>query len=124
MANEENPQKTGPEHYLVRTSTGAEEGPFEIAQLEDLVKEGRIKATTMICIQSAQRWHLAASIPEVRVYLRKYSPGQSSVLDRIRAIKTATHDGDGLFSIERASTHIRQSKIFSKLSFLRRLFRR
>jgi hypothetical protein len=80
------------EYYTVRAGDGVEYGPADYDEVKRLVKLGRIKATTMILKKTTKRWHLAASIPEVRSLLRKYNPSQNSVLDRIRAIDNAAHD--------------------------------
>src|SRR5687767_5948344 len=80
------------ELYTVRASDGVEYGPSNIDQIQELVKQGRVKATTMIFTQSTNRWHLAASVQEVRALLRKYNPDQDGVLNRIRTMSGNTRD--------------------------------
>jgi len=77
------------ELYKIRGGDGIEYGPANIEQVLELVKQGRVKATTMVFVQSANRWHLAASVTEVRAMLRQFSPKPDSTLDRIRAQGTA-----------------------------------
>jgi hypothetical protein len=74
------------ELYTVRSGDGVEYGPANFEEIKRLVKLGRIKATTMVMRKSSKRWHLAASVPEIRALVRKYNPSQDSVLDRIRSI--------------------------------------
>jgi hypothetical protein len=77
---------SGAELYTIRASDGVVYGPANVDQVKELVKQGKIKATTMIFMQSTGRWHLAASIQEVRAFLRKFNPTQDSILNRIRAM--------------------------------------
>jgi hypothetical protein len=90
-SKEDDKKETG-ELYTVRAGDGVEYGPADYDEIKRFVKLGRIKATTMIFKKSSKRWHLAASILEIRSLLRRYNPGQNSVLDRIRAIDHAAHD--------------------------------
>lgn len=106
--------KSGEEMYTIRAGDGVEYGPANYEELKELVKLGRIKATTMILKSATKRWHLAASVPEVRSLLRRYNPSQDSILDRIRAIDHAAHDP------RRSSTvRLKIKKAFWKKFFLR-----
>lgn len=109
---------TGPELYNVRASDGVEYGPMTIEQMRDLVKEGRVRATTMVFTRSSGRWHLAASLQEVRALLRKYAQGQTSVLNRIRAVSDNPRDSAHVIPGSRTST------IRVKNPFWKRLFRK
>ncbi len=102
------------ELYTVRASDGVEYGPCNLDQLTELVKQGRIKATTMVFTLSTNRWHLAASLGDLRNLLRKYNPDQNSTLNRIRAAGSV-----------RDSAHMavhRVSSIRVKNPFWKRLF--
>lgn len=106
------------ELYTIRGSDGVEYGPCNIEQVQELVKQGRVKATTMVYTQSAKRWHLAASVNEVRALLRKHSPNASSALNRIRGIGTGA---------PRDSAHVMMGRISTirvKRPFWKRIFGR
>ena len=108
------------ELYTIRAADGVEYGPVNIDQVVELVKQGRVKATTMVFVQSANRWHLAASVSEIRELLRKYSPTQGSTLDRIRALgKVGPRDSiHGVMAAGRIST----IRIKKKQPFWKKLF--
>jgi hypothetical protein len=72
--------------YTIRASDGKEYGPCNIEQAKELVKQGRVKATTMIFVQATNRWQLAASVAEIRALLRQYNPTQDSALNKIRSM--------------------------------------
>jgi hypothetical protein len=125
MSTPPNPgSKSSMDLYTIRGSDGVEYGPSNIAQVQELVKQGRVKATTMVFTQSGKRWHLAASIPEVRSLLRQYNPSQDSALNRIRSmggnIRNSAH---AIMAAGRVSTiRIKKKNIFAKLPFWRRFF--
>ena len=73
------------EMYNIRGADGVEYGPCDIEGIKELVKQKRIKATTMVYCHSTSSWHLAASVQEIRHLLRKYDPSQSSTLNRLRS---------------------------------------
>jgi hypothetical protein len=79
--------------YTIRTGDGVEHQSIGLKEVQQFVKEDRIKATTMVLTQSTQRWHLAASVPEIRKLLRQYNPSQNSVLNRLRSMG-AVHSRD------------------------------
>ncbi len=108
------------ELYTIRATDGVEYGPMNIDQAAELVKQGRVKATTMVFTQSANRWHLAASVAEIRALLRKYSATQNTTLDRIRALaSTVPRDSaHAMMAVGRVST-IRVKK---KQPFWKKLF--
>ncbi len=70
--------------YRIRFADGTETGSLDLHAIEPFVKEGRVRATTMIFIESENKWRLAASVPEVRLLIRKFNEGQDSTLDKIR----------------------------------------
>jgi hypothetical protein len=112
------------ELYRIRGSDGVEYGPSNIEQVQELVKQGRVKATTMIFVQSTQRWHLAASVAEVRCLLRQYNPNQSSTLNKIRSMgKNARDSAHVMMAVGRVST-IRVRTPFWKKGFFKKLFGR
>jgi hypothetical protein len=106
------------ELYTIRSGNGVEYGPSKFEEVKELVKQGRVKATTMVFTKSTNRWHLAASVSEVRALLRRYVPSQNSILNRIRSI-----EGSNL----RDSAHIVPDVNFSmargKRPFWKRLFK-
>ena len=107
------------ERYNVRASDGVEYGPCSLDEVMELIKQGRVKATTMIFTQSTARWHLACSIAEVRPLLRKYNPSQNSALNRIRAANSNVRDSaHGSVAMRRISTirvkHPFWKKLFNK----------
>lgn len=110
--------EAGDERYTVRASDGVEYGPTTYEELKVLVKQGRVKATTMVFTKSSNRWHLAASIQEVRALLRKYNPSQDSVLNRIRAMGNIRDSAHALMQQGRIST------VRVKHPFWKRLFSR
>jgi len=85
-------KETDNELYTVRAGDGIEYGPADFEEVKRLVKLGRVKATTMILRKTTKRWHLAASIPEIRALVRKYNPSQNTTLDRIRAFDQSGTD--------------------------------
>ncbi|MDD2710785.1 MAG: hypothetical protein PHV34_22620 [Verrucomicrobiae bacterium] len=72
------------EAYTIRGADGIEYGPCNLEQVKEIVRQKRIKATTMVYRHSTHTWHLAASINEIRGLMRKYDPSQSSTLNRLR----------------------------------------
>ncbi len=107
------------ELYTVKASDGVEYGPCNIEQVQELAKQGRVKATTMIFAQSTQRWHLAASIAEIRALLRKFNPSQDSALNRIRSLNSTCRD-----SAHAAMAAGRISTVRVKRPFWKRIFSR
>jgi hypothetical protein len=124
MSTETTPSKIRKEIYTVRGGDGIEYGPINIAQVQELVKQVKIKATTMIYVQSAGRWHLAASIPEVRALLRQLNPTQNSALNRIRAMGGSVHDSrHATMALGRVSTvRVKRGNILDRLPFWKKLF--
>jgi len=114
-------QNVSMELYTIRASDEVEYGPCPLEQVKELVKQGRVKATTMVFTQSTQRWHLAASVGEVRVFLRQYNPSQNSTLDRIRSLSTdiARDSAHAAMASKRISTAIRIKHPFWKRLFSR-----
>jgi len=109
------------ELYTIRASDGVEYGPCPLEQVKELVKQGRVKATTMVFTQSTQRWHLAASVGEVRVFLRQYNPSQDSTLNRIRSLSSsgsARDSAHAMMAVKRIST-VRMKHPFWKRFFSR-----
>ncbi len=106
------------ERYTIRASDGVEYGPSTYEELKILAKQGRIKATTMVFTKSSNRWHLAASVTEVRALLRKYNPGQDSILNRIRSMGSIRDSAHALMQMGRIST------VRVKHPFWKRLFSR
>lgn len=102
----------GNERYIIRAGDGVEYGPATYEEVKELVKQGRVKATTMVFTKSTNHWHLAASVQEVRALLRTYNPAQDSTLNRIRP-----HD-----STLALMAHARISRIRVKHPFWKRLF--
>ena len=105
--------------YTIRASDGVEYGPSTLEQVKELVKQGRVKATTMIFTQSSKRWHLAASVPEIRALLRQYNPSQDSTLNRIRSVSANTRDSaHAMMAVGRVSSirvkHPFWKKLFSR----------
>jgi hypothetical protein len=80
------------ETYTIRTGDGVEHEGLNFAEVKELVKGGKVKATTMIFTRSSKLWHLAASIREVRALLRRYNPDQNSILNRIRSMGIHSRD--------------------------------
>lgn len=111
--------ESGIELYTIRASDGVEYGPSTLEQVKELAKQGRLKATTMVFTRSSNRWHLAASVPEIRLLLREYNPSQDSTLNRIRAQGTKVHD-----SAHALMAQGRISTIRVKHPFWKRLFGR
>jgi hypothetical protein len=112
------------ELYTIRASDGVEYGPCNLEEVKELVKQGRVKATTMVYTQTAGRWHLAASVPEVRAFLRKYNPSQDSALNKIRSLGSNVRDSaHALRAAGRMSTiRIKNSSLFNKIPFWKKLF--
>jgi hypothetical protein len=112
------------ELYTIRASDGVEYGPCNIDQVRELVVQGRVKATTMVYRQSVGRWHLAASISEVRAFLRKYNPTQDSALNKIRALGANVRDSaHALRAVGRISTmRVKSSELMKKVPFWKRWF--
>jgi hypothetical protein len=108
----------------VRTGEGVEFGPCNIEEVRLLVKQGRIKATTMVFKQSTGRWHLGASVPEIRAFLRMYSPDQDSVLNKIRSLKNNTRDSAHVArELGRVSTiRAKPTDFWGKVSALKKFF--
>jgi hypothetical protein len=93
--------------YRYRGADGVEVGPLGYQELRSSIQEQRLKGTTMVWTSATDKWHLAASLPEVRVLIRKFNPGQDGILDRIRAMRKSTVDK------RRASTtHFKVKKPF------------
>lgn len=70
--------------YRIQFADGAETDLLDLHAMETFVKEGRVRATTMVFIESENKWRLAASVPEVRLLIRKFNESQDSTLDKIR----------------------------------------
>lgn len=75
---------SGPVLFTVRTRDGLEVGPLSLEQVAKLAQEGQFSSTAMVFRSDTKRWHLAASIPEIRVILRKYNPRRDSHISRLR----------------------------------------
>lgn len=106
------------EFYTVRTGDGVEHQNLTLVEVKDLVQKGQVKATTMILTRTTNRWHLAASILEIRRLLRKYNPGQNSILDRIRNMKVHSRDRSNM-ATNPDFTMIKVKKPFWKKLFSR-----
>lgn len=125
MSTGATPSRVRNEIYTVRGGDGVEYGPIHISQLQELVKQAKVKATTMIYTQSTGRWHLAASIVEVRALLRQYNPTQNSALNRIRAMGNVHSSRHANMAVGRVSTvRIKKGNILERLPFFKRLFHR
>jgi hypothetical protein len=70
--------------YTVRTRDGLELGPVGLEDISRIVQEGQLSSTSMIFRSDTKRWHLAASIPEIRALLRKFNPRRDSHISRLR----------------------------------------
>ena len=70
--------------YTVRTRDGLEFGPLSLDEVAKLAQGGQFSSTAMVYCSDTKRWHLAASIPEIRVILRKYNPRRDSRISRLR----------------------------------------
>lgn len=112
------------ELYTVKGSDGVEYGPCNLNEVKELVKQGRVKATTMVYTLSAKRWHLAASVPEIRAYLRKYNPSQDSALNKIKSLGSNVRDSaHAMRALGRVSTvRIKNSTLMGKVPFWKKLF--
>jgi hypothetical protein len=110
--------RPGEEMYLIRTGGGVEYGPTNFDHIKKLAKEGQIKATTMIFTVSTKRWHLAASVPEVRALVRRYKPDQDEILDRLRSVNASvSRDHSTMFDPRRSGIRIKRpfwKRFFSK----------
>jgi hypothetical protein len=127
MSTGATPSKIRTEIYTVRGGDGVEYGPINISQLQELVKQSKVKATTMIHTQSAGRWHLAASIVEVRALLRQYNPTQNSALNKIRAMggSVIRDSRQAHMAVGRVSTvRVKKGNVLERLPFFKRLFHR
>jgi hypothetical protein len=124
VSNSETPPGKENELYTIRASDGVEYGPCNLEQVKELVVQGRVKATTMVYTQTAGRWHLAASIAEVRAYLRKYNPSQDSALNKIRALGSNVRDSaHALRAVGRISTiRVKSSEMIQKVPFWKKFF--
>jgi len=114
------------ELYTIRASDGVEYGPCALEQVKELVVQGRVKATTMVYTQTGGRWHLAASVPEIRSFLRKYNPSQDSALNKIRALGANVRDSaHALRASGRISTiRVKSSELIRRIPFWKRIFGR
>lgn len=106
--------------YTVRTRDGLEIGPLKLEEVGKLVQEGQFSSTAMIYRSDTKRWHLAASIPEVRVILRKFNPRRDSHISRLRqgAAENARDSRQFGFKVKAASTiygKIKKTGIFYKI---------
>ena len=72
------------ERYIIRSTDGTESSPVSFEELSVLVKDGKVRGTSMVYTEGSRKWRLAASIVEVRDLIREFAPGQDAVLDRIR----------------------------------------
>ena len=79
------------ETYIIRSTDGTESSPVSLEDLSALVKDGKVRGTSMIYTEGSKRWRLAASISEVRDLIREFAPGQDAVLDRIRTEGAASN---------------------------------
>jgi len=70
--------------YTVKTHDGLEIGPIPLEKVIALAQEGQFSSTSMIFKNDTRRWHLAASLPEIRVILRKHNPRHDSHISRLR----------------------------------------
>jgi hypothetical protein len=115
-----NPRRPGSsvhEFYTVRTGDGVEHQNLTLLEVKDLVQKGHVKATTMVLTRTSNRWHLAASILEIRRLLRKYNPGQNSILDRIRNMRVHSRDRASNMGVDPDFTMIKVKKPFWKKLF-------
>ena len=107
--------------YTVRTRDGLEVGPLKLEEVAKLVQEGQFSSTAMVYRSDTKRWHLAASIPEIRVVLRKYNPRRDSHISRLRQGATMENPRDSRafgFKIKAASTiygKVKKTGIFYKI---------
>jgi hypothetical protein len=115
-----NPKRAGSsvhEFYTVRTGDGIEHQNLTLDEVRELVLKGQVKATTMILTRTTNRWHLAASILEIRRLMRKYNPGQNSILDRIRNMRVHSRDRASNMGVDPDFTMIKVKKPFWKKLF-------
>ena len=106
--------------YTVRTRDGLEIGPLSLEEVAKLAQGGQFSSTAMIYRSDTKRWHLAASIPEIRVILRKYNPRRDSHISRLRqgAAETGRNSHQFSFKVKAASTiygKIKKTGIFYKI---------
>jgi uncharacterized protein DUF4339 len=106
--------------YTIRTRDGLEVGPLSIEEVAKLAQEGQFSSTAMIYRSDTKRWHLAASIPEIRVILRKYNPRRDSHISRLRQTvgEDARDSRSFSFKVKAASTiygKIKKTGIFHKI---------
>ena len=106
--------------YTVRTRDGLEIGPLSLEEVAKLAQEGQFSSTAMVFRSDSKRWHLAASIPEIRVILRKYNPRRDSHISRLRqgTLGNARDSRAFGFKVKAASTiygKVKKTGIFHKI---------
>lgn len=106
--------------FTVRTRDGLEIGPLTLEEVAKLAQEGQFSSTSMVFRSDTKRWHLAASVPEIRVILRKYNPRRDSHISRLRqGVPETGRDSHQLsFKVKAASTifgKIKKTGIFYKI---------
>ncbi len=106
--------------YTIRTRDGLEVGPLSLEEVAMLAQEGQFSSTAMVSRSDSKRWHLAASIPEIRVILRKHNPRHDSHISRLRqsAVGGGRNSRAFGFKVKAASTIYGKAKktgIFHKI---------
>jgi hypothetical protein len=108
--------------YTIKTRDGLEVGPVSLEDLARIVQEGQLSSTSMVFRSDTKRWHLAASIPEIRALLRKYNPRRDSHISKLRKYATGGNARDSRqFSFRVAAPSSIGSKVY-KTKLLHKIF--
>lgn len=99
------------EQYNIRSTDGKETGLISLDQVKQLVREGKVKGTSMVSTTSSNKWRLAASITEIRDLIREFDGTQDGVLDRIRTEGAESHT---VVMKARRKVHLNKDKPFWK----------
>jgi hypothetical protein len=113
---------SGAVFYTVKTRDGLEVGPLSLEEMAHVIQEGQLSSTTMVFRSDTKRWHLAASVPEIRAMLRKYNPRRDSHISRLRRYATGGNARDSRqFSFKVGAASTVHSKVY-KTRLLHKIF--
>ena len=122
--SEQNPDPNAatPILYTVKTREGLEIGPMKLEEMIKIAQEGQFSSTSMIFKSDTKRWHLAASIPEIRGVLRKYNPRHDSHISKLRQGTSGDAQSSRQFSLKFAKVSTAQGTFMKKTSLFYKLF--
>ncbi len=66
--------------YTLQLNQTVKLGPMALGQLEEMIRQGRVKPSTLIFTHHTNRWHLAATLPEIHELLDKHHPNRGRAI--------------------------------------------